>query len=68
MLFRSLLIAAIIATIALTGGGSTATTFPIVDVTGMTLEDAVTTLEDAGLDVVPVAEETANVDANVVWK
>ena len=63
-----LLIAAIIATIALTGGGSTATTFPIVNVTGMTLEDAVTTLEDAGLDVVPVAEETANVDANVVWK
>ena len=63
-----LLIAAIVAVVALTGGGPAATTFPIVDVTGLTLEEAVTTLEDAGLDVVPVAEETSTVDANVVWK
>jgi len=55
-----LLIAAIVTIIALSGGSSTATTFPIQSVTGLTLEDAVKTLEDAGLDVIPVAEETSN--------
>jgi serine/threonine-protein kinase len=63
-----LLIAAVVAVIALSGGGSTSTTFAIQSVTGLTLEEAVTTLEDAGLDVIPVAEETSTVDANVVWK
>jgi serine/threonine-protein kinase len=63
-----LLIGAIVAVIALSGGSSTATTFPIQSVTGLTLEDAVKTLEDAGLDVIPVAEETSTVDANIVWK
>ena len=63
-----LVIAAVIAVIALSGGGPTSTTFAIQSVTGLTLEEAVTTLEDAGLDVIPVAEETSSVDANVVWK
>ena len=63
-----LLIAAIVTIIALSGGSSTATTFPIQSVTGLTLEDAVKTLEDAGLDVIPVAEETSTVEANIVWK
>jgi serine/threonine-protein kinase len=63
-----LLIAAVVAVIALSGGGPTNTTFAIQSVTGLTLEEAVTTLEDAGLDVIPVAEETSTVDANVVWK
>ncbi|CAB4575641.1 unannotated protein [freshwater metagenome] len=63
-----LLIAGVVAVIALSGGGPTSTTFPIQSVTGLTLEEAVTTLEDLGLDVIPVAEETSTVDANVVWK
>ncbi|MEY3617775.1 MAG: hypothetical protein RL726_473 [Actinomycetota bacterium] len=63
-----LLIGAVVAVIAFTGGGPTSTTFAIQSVTGLTLEEAVTTLEDAGLDVIPVAEETSTVDANVVWK
>lgn len=63
-----LLIAAVVAVVALSGGGPTNTTFAIQNVTGLTLEEAVTTLEDAGLDVIPVAEETSTVDANVVWK
>lgn len=63
-----LLIAAVLTVIALSGGATTNTTFAIQNVTGLTLEEAVTTLEDAGLDVIPVVEESSNVEANVVWK
>ena len=63
-----LIVAAVVAFLALSGGSSQAVTFILPDVTSMSLDEAVTTLEDLGLSVVPEAEETNSVDDNIVWK
>ena len=63
-----LIVAAVVTFLALSGGSSQAVTFILPDVTSMSLDEAVTTLEDLGLSVVPEAEETNSVDDNIVWK
>ncbi|MSV93434.1 MAG: PASTA domain-containing protein, partial [Actinobacteria bacterium] len=63
-----LIVAAVVTFLALSGGSSQAITFILPDVTSMSLDEAVTTLEDLGLSVVPEAEETNSVDDNIVWK
>ena len=63
-----LIVAAVVTFLALSGGSSQAVTFILPDVTSMSLDEAVTTLEDLGLAVVPEAEETNSVDDNIVWK
>ena len=63
-----LIIGAVVAFLALSGGSTTAPTIPVPDVTSQVLEDAVTALKDLGLEVITVAEETTTVDTNVVWK
>lgn len=63
-----LIVAAVVTFLALSGGSSQAVTFILPDVTSMSLDEAVTTLEDLGLTVVPEAEETNSVDDNIVWK
>jgi serine/threonine-protein kinase len=63
-----LIIGAVVAFLALSGGSTNAPTVAVPDVTNQVLEDAVTTLKNLGFEVVPVAEETTTVDTNVVWK
>ena len=63
-----LIIGAVIAFLALSGGSTEAPKIAVPDVTNQVLETAVTTLKDLGFEVVPVAEETTTVDTNVVWK
>ena len=63
-----LIIGAVVAFLALSGGSTEAPTIAVPDVTNQVLEDAVTTLKNLGFEVVPVAEETTTVDTNVVWK
>ena len=63
-----LIIGAVIAFLALSGGSTVAPKIAVPDVTNQVLENAVTTLKDLGFEVVPVAEETTTVDTNVVWK
>ena len=63
-----LIIGAVVAFLALSGGSTEAPTVAVPDVTNQVLEDAVTTLKNLGFEVVPVAEETTTVDTNVVWK
>jgi serine/threonine-protein kinase len=63
-----LIIGAVVAFLALSGGSTAAPTIAVPDVTNQVLEDAVTTLKNLGFEVVPVAEETTTVDTNVVWK
>ena len=63
-----LIIGAVVAFLALSGGSTAAPTVAVPDVTNQVLEDAVTTLKNLGFEVVPVAEETTTVDTNVVWK
>jgi serine/threonine-protein kinase len=63
-----LIIGAVVAFLALSGGSTTAPTIPVPDVTSQVLEDAVAALKDLGLEVITVAEETTTVDTNVVWK
>ncbi len=63
-----LIIGAVVAFLALSGGSTAAPTIAVPDVTNQVLEDAVITLKDLGFEVVPVAEETTTVDTNVVWK
>ena len=63
-----LIIGAVVAFLALSGGSTAAPTIPVPDVTNQILESAVTTLKDLGFEVVPVAEETTTVDTNIVWK
>ena len=63
-----LIIGAVVAVLALSGGSTAAPTIAVPDVTNQVLEDAVITLKDLGFEVVPVAEETTTVDTNVVWK
>lgn len=63
-----LIIGAVVAFLALSGGSTKTPTIAVPDVTNQILEDAVTTLKNLGFEVVPVAEETTTVDTNVVWK
>jgi serine/threonine-protein kinase len=63
-----LIIGAVVAFLALSGGTTAAPKIPVPDVTNQVLETAVTTLKDLGFEVVPVAEETTTVDTNIVWK
>ena len=63
-----LIIGAVVAFLALSGGSTTAPTIPVPDVTSQVLEDAAATLKNLGLEVVTVAEETTTVDTNIVWK
>jgi len=63
-----LIIGAVVAFLALSGGSTAAPTIAVPDVTNQVLENAVKTLKDLGFEVVPVAEETTTVDTNVVWK
>lgn len=63
-----LIIGAVVAFLALSGGSTETPTIAVPDVTNQILEDAVTTLKNLGFEVVPVAEETTTVDTNVVWK
>jgi len=63
-----LIIGAVVAFLALSGGSTATPTIVVPDVTNQILENAVTTLKDLGFEVVPVAEETTTVDTNVVWK
>ena len=63
-----LIIGAVVAFLALSGGSTTAPTITVPDVTSQVLEDALGTLKDLGLEVITVAEETTTVDTMVVWK
>lgn len=63
-----LIIGAVVAFLALSGGSTAAPTIAVPDVTNQVLENAVKTLKDLGFEVVPVAEETTTVDTNIVWK
>ena len=61
------LIGAVIAVFALSGGGSTETLIEVPDVVGLPLDQAVTTLEADGFEVITTAEENPTKEANAVW-
>jgi len=57
----------VVGLLTLTGGESDDESIVMPSVVGLLLEDAVVQLEDLGLEVVTVAQENPDVDANVVW-
>ena len=61
------LIGAVIAILAFTGGESEAELIVVPKVVDLPLDQAVSTLEAEGFEVVPTAEENPTKEANIVW-